>query len=55
MTTAEGATAHPDDELWYDEVLERTDDWVTVRVTTSEGRKIIYRIMVTPLPDRFAC
>ena len=56
MTTAGSAPyAHPDDEPWYDEILAEDDNSVTVRVTTSEGRKIIYRLLLTPLPDKYAC
>lgn len=43
MTTAAGADT-AGDELWYDEIIDRSDGWATVLVTTSDGRKIKYRI-----------
>jgi hypothetical protein len=38
-------------DLWYDEVVERTDRWMTVRVRTPDGRQVYYRIMTTPLAE----
>ncbi len=48
----ESATGHvvpADDRLWYDEIIEETDDWFVVAVTTPDGRRVEYRIMATPL------
>lgn len=53
MTIIAGAADTEGDELWYDEILERGDGWAMVLVTTSDGRKIRYRLS-TRLPDIFA-
>ncbi len=52
MAEAVGSNVAPrDDELWYDEIVEESDDWVVVRVTTPGGRPVEYRIMTTPLAE----
>ncbi|HWL36041.1 MAG TPA: hypothetical protein VNQ77_07585 [Frankiaceae bacterium] len=52
MTIIAGTADTAGDELWYDEILERGDGWATVLVTTTDGRKIKYRLS-TRLPDIF--
>ena len=54
MTEAAKADVLAADDLWYDEIVEETDDWVVVRVTTPDGRRVEYRIMTTPLPEAIA-
>lgn len=48
---AGGDVVQTGDELWYDEILEETDDWFVVRVRTPDGRDVEYRIMTTPLVE----
>ena len=39
------------DDIWYDELVEETDDWFVVRVKTPDGRQVEYHIMTTPLAE----
>ncbi len=49
MTTTDSAAVNPptmDEDLWFDEVVERSDDWMVVSVTTPRGKRVLYRIMI---------
>jgi hypothetical protein len=44
MTTVRAEAVHNPDEPWFDEIREIDAEWVEVKVTTSKGEIVYYRI-----------
>ena len=50
MTTGAEAAERADD-VWYDRIVERDENWITYEVTNSRGQRRLWRVMITPLPE----
>lgn len=45
-TTVSGSTPDRSDDLWFDDLVMESPDWVIAQVTTPRGKRVRYRIMI---------
>jgi hypothetical protein len=43
--------APPPEDMWFDEIVEKSDKWVVYAVTTPSGERVLYRVARRPFID----